>query len=362
MSRSDEINPDTGEIMQSGSVGGSGFGATAGDLISQGEQLLQIRTKNQLLIAVQRPRNLQVFEKKLLSIAAEAGEDFFYSIPYKEHVYGCSRRGCQCPQTLVEGPGVGLARSAASLFGNCSVDTRIEQETSDAFLVRSDWVDFESNYTRSETKRVSKLLPKRGGGTRLANGKELDLVYQQGASKVERDVIVRSLPKHIIERAFEIAKAAALQEKAQVAQQVARLLRRFGEISVTLAQIEAYIGCPFNEKGMTEAGKDARDVCAHLRGVLTAVKGGDATVEEVFGQKGQEQAQAPASQAPGAIKPEDLAPSREEPRPSQSSAPPWEEPSSAPAPSASPTASVQPAPVAPKNGGKRNPFGTGGGM
>lgn len=317
MSYNNYSNQDANEVMDVASSpmpAGGNPAQTAGDLISQGSQLLQIRTRNQLMVAVQRPRDLKVFEGKLLAIAAEAGEDFFYSIPYKNRKEGTT--------TNVEGAGVGLARAAAALYGNCSVDTRIEQEVTDCFLVRSDFVDFETNYTRSETKRVSKLMPKYGGGTRLSSGKELDLVYQQGASKVERDVILRSLPKHIIERAFETAKAAALAEKAPIAQQIARLLRRFGELEVGIGRIEAYLGCPFTEKGMADTGKDPREVCAHLRGVLTAIKGGDTTVEEIFGQAQQGPSQAPASQAPGAIKAEDLA------RPS---AQPTTQPSTAPA-------------------------------
>lgn len=270
-----------------------GGGKTAADLISAGSQLLQIRTKNQLMVAIQRPRDTKAFETKLQAMAAEAGEDFFYFIRYKDG-------------TIVEGPGVGLARAAAQLWGNCSVDTRIEQETAEAFLVRSDFVDFETNYTRSETKRVSKLIARKGGYSK-ATDKQLDLVYQQGASKVERDCILRSLPKHVIERAFEMAKAAALQEKAPIPQQIARIIRRFGELNVSISMIERFLGCAFTAEGMQKAEKNPQEVCASLRGLITAIKGGDTTIEEAFAQGG-EQIAATASRQPGAIQVEDVAP------------------------------------------------------
>lgn len=288
----ERIDHETGEVFQ-GPPPADGMPSGAGELISQGNQLLQIRTKNQLMVAIQRPRDLVIFESKLNAMAAAAGEDFFYSIKYRDG-------------TLIEGPGVGLARSAAQLWGNCAIETRIEEELPDAFLVRSDWIDFETNYTRSETKRVGKLKPRKGGGYVRAKDKELDVVYQQGASKVERDTILRSLPRHIVERAFELAKAAALQEKAPAAQQIARIIRRFGEFHVSNAMIEKYLGCTFTEKGMTEAEKNPKETCAHLRGLMTAIRGGDTTVEEVFGAKDAQPSPSPASQTAGAIRPEDV--------------------------------------------------------
>jgi len=296
----DQIDSETGEIMDATETQ-MGGGRTAGDLISAGSQILQIRTKSQLLVAIQRPRDVKSFEVKLLAMAAEAGEDFFYFIQYKDG-------------TVIEGPGVGLARAAAQLWGNCSVDTRIEQETPEVFLVRSDFVDFETNYTRSETKRVSKLIARKGGYVR-ATDKALDLVYQQGASKVERDCILRSLPKHVIERAFELAKVAALQEKAPIPQQIARIVRRFGELKIGMKQVERYIGCAFTLEGIKAAEKNAAEVCASLRGLITAIKGGDTSIDEAFTAQGPAPETPESSKGPGAITPADVAPPAKPPVP-----------------------------------------------
>ena len=202
---------------------------TAGDLIAAGNQLLQIRTQHQLTVAIQRPRDEKAFATKLAVEAAEAGEDFFYSIPYTDHKPGCqNRRGCDCPSKPVEGPGVGLARSAARLWGNCSVDTTLEKDGEDAWLVGAWFVDFESNYTKHEVKRVSKMKPTRGGGMVRASDHELDSVYQRGASKVERDCFLRALPKHDIEKAYETAKYAALTENER-----ARFLKELHKVLQT---------------------------------------------------------------------------------------------------------------------------------
>jgi hypothetical protein len=271
------------EPMDIGTMGQSGP-ATAGDLISRGEQMLQIRTKSQLMVAVQRPRNLDKFAAKMQAMAAQAGDDFYYSIPYKNHKKGCrDRYNCDCPSQPVEGPGVGLARAGAAEWGNCAMEVRIEAETENEWLIRADWIDFENNFSRSEVKRVSKLKPAKGGGYYKASDKDLDNVYQIGASKVERDCILRALPRYIIEACFQTAKAAALAEKAPIPTQINRLLQKFKEMDVTVDMIERLIRCPFSEKGLQMADKSAASVCAHLRGILTALRGGEITVEEIFG-------------------------------------------------------------------------------
>lgn len=273
-------------------------GNNAGDLISRGEQLLQIRTKSQLLVAVQRPRSIERFTAKLQAMSAQAGEDFYYSIPYKNHKKGCrDRYNCDCPSTPVEGAGVGLARAGAAEWGNCSVEVRIEAETETEWLIRADWIDFENNFSRSEVKRVSKMKPKQGGGYYRVSDKDLDVVYQVGASKVERDCILRALPRHIVEACFQTAKAAAMAEKAPIPQQVARLLQKFKEVDVTVEMIERLIRCPFTEAGMKMADKSPSAVCAHLRGILTAIRGGEITVEEIFGTEAEHAAADPVLSA-----------------------------------------------------------------
>lgn len=270
----------------------------AGELISAGAQIVQVRTKHQLMVAVQRPRDDEKFSMKLKAEAAAAGEDFFYSIPFKDHKPNCQdRRRCNCPVELVEGPGVGLARSAVRLWGNCSVDTMPEHEAVDHWLVGAYFIDFETNFTKHETKRISKIVTLKGGRTAVAKDKQLDLEYQKGASKVERDVILHAMPRHVIEQAFEIAKAAALQEKKPMKEQIARVIRRFSEMDVSLQMIEDYIGCAFTEEAMKKAELDPRERVAHLRGLITALRGGDATITEVFGEP--EKAQTSATGATG---------------------------------------------------------------
>ena len=266
----------------------------AGELVAAGNQLLQIRTRNQLMVAVQRPRDEKAFAAKLLEEAAAAGEDFFYSIPYKDHVPGCTdKRKCNCPSKPVEGPGVGLARSAARLWGNCSVDTTLEQDLEDAWLVGAWFIDFETNYTKHEVKRVSKMKILKGGRVVRAADRELDVVYQQGASKVERDVILRALPRHHIERATELAMYQARTSNVPVRDQLARILRGFVQVEVTLAMLERYLGCAFTEAGLATLKVEPRETCAHLVGLLAAIRGGDREVAEVFEQEAPTAAPAP---------------------------------------------------------------------
>jgi len=266
-----------------------GGGNTAGELISRGDQMLQIRTKNQLMVAVQRPRDIERFRTKLVAMAAQAAEDFYYLIEFKNHKRGCSRKGCDCPNTdkPVQGPGVGLARSAAPLYTNCSVEADVDDETDTHWNIRGHFTDFENNFSRSVPKRISKpaaFRERRDGSKYPVSEKEFERELAAGLAKVERDVILGALPQHIIDEAYETAKAAAMAGKAPVAQQVERLAAKFGEIGVTVPMIESHIGCPFSEPGLKIADKSGTRVCAELRGLLTALRGGEITVEQIFGR------------------------------------------------------------------------------
>lgn len=300
-----------------------GAGNMAGEIISRGEQLLQIRSKNQLVVAIQRPRDEDVFATKLKSMAAQAGEDFFYSIPYKDHRMGCQdRRNCNCPSKPVEGPGVGLARAAAMYWTNCSVETRTSADNPDHWMVEATFVDFENNYTKTEEKRISKLKVTKGGKYTIARDKDLDVTYQQGASKVERDVILRALPKHIIDGAWELAKVSALMDKRPVQELVGRALRRFQENGVSPTQLTAYLGHSMDQPGWIQgatvalgteptneqAQSFARERLAHMRGILTAIAGGQVTVEEIFNTgASEEQAKAPSDACAGAVTTQNIA-------------------------------------------------------
>jgi hypothetical protein len=328
-------------------------GSGAGELIAAGVQLMQIRTEKQIAISAQRPRKEADVAKALYSEAETAGEDFFYRWVPKKHLSSCNRRGkCECPEDKpIQGPGVGLVRSAVRLWGNCSVEVQPESEGPDHWMVRAWFVDFQTNFTRSEVKRVSKMIPKGGGGYRVAGGKELDLVYQQGASKVERDAVHRGLPKWLIDRAFEIALTSAFADTKPFREKAARIVARYSQLGVTLSMIETHLGHKFEEAEMLGLGKNPKEVCAYLTGVGTAIVNEEATVEEIFGQQG------PSASATGAanpsIKVEDLTANgrveeRPEPKPANGLFP--EKEVKVPEPAAEPTITPTAKPAGSTNG------------
>lgn len=257
-------------------------------LISSGAQIMEIRSRNQLMVAIQRPRDLETFAKELNAMAAQAGMDFFYSIPFKNHRPNCQdRRNCNCEATFIEGPGVGLARSALPLYGNCSMETGsvAAEETDTAWMMEATFIDFQRNVTRTERKPWSKMKTLQGGRQVVARDRDLDLAYAQGIARVERDCILKSLPRHIIEDATATAMQAARQSMKPVKEQIARLLAFFQkEFGMTGSMLAAYSQVSeFSEKGIIEAGKEPLEVLAHLRGVATAINSGLTTVEDAFG-------------------------------------------------------------------------------
>jgi hypothetical protein len=242
------------------------------------------------------PRDLEEFEKKVLAAAARAAEDFYYYWRVKNHVTGCEdRRNCNCSTSPVQGGGVGLARFMSSQYRNCMVRNDIEAQTEEHWNARSTFIDFENVFIRSEPKVVSKYVITKGGKAFKAREKELEKLLQIGLSKCERDVILRSMPVHIREAAVSMAMAAAQASKKPIGEQIARLVSKFSSLDVSRKQLERYLGFAFTKEGMEAAEKDAGEICAQLRGLITALASGEVSLEEIFGEAGA----ASASPSPG---------------------------------------------------------------
>ena len=277
--------------------------------LSEGSKISFIRSQQQMVIALQRPRDLDKIEAALKKMAAGAEEnEFYYSIPFKNHVPGCQdRRRCHCPEKRIEGKGIGMARALKAIWTNCALEKRIESETPEYWDLSATFVDLEMNSTQTEPLRVSKLKPLRGGRWVATDGKEAEKLLMAGFAKVERNAVINGTPKHITDRAFELARASVAQSKQPVPQQIARLTARFSEEGVPVDAVERYLGCPFTEEGLTKAKKPIKDTMAHLRGLLTAIRGGDADADDIFKPADSAPEPPPEQGQPTPVTPEALA-------------------------------------------------------
>jgi hypothetical protein len=104
----------------------------------------------------------------------------------------------------IEGPSQALAYAAARCWGNCAVDQQPIEETPDAWVFTSVFVDCETGFTLTRKFRQSKKWTVHG---KLDAERKDDVRFQIGQTKGDRNVILKALPKWLIDKAMEEAKA-----------------------------------------------------------------------------------------------------------------------------------------------------------
>lgn len=250
------------------SNGGSGVKTTAtpipeeaplglpAEMLSQGKALQKAGTAFVTAVSVQRPRNLDKIVAAMENEAKYAGAKFWYKLPFGGGI---------------EGPSIGLAVSLAREWGNCAVTMDV-QETEEAFFFTGRFIDLEKGYQLERAFRQRKN-PNLG---KFDGERTQDIAFQIGQSKTIRNVILNSVPRWLVERTIEAAKAAVAAgiTPEKLITERKKVVEAFGAKGVSLDRIVAKIG-----KGMTEW--TAFDI-ADLRGDYEALKSGEASIEEVF--------------------------------------------------------------------------------
>jgi hypothetical protein len=155
-----------------------------------GNAIQQVKTGYTTAIKVQQPRQLVEVTKRLLAEANMAGECFYY--------------GWGAGKDRIEGASIGLAMAAARCFGNSAVDVLPVQETPESWIVTAVFVDLETGFTLTRQFRQSKKSVVAG---KHNEERKDDIRFQIGQSKAARNVVLNALPKWLIDRAVEEAKA-----------------------------------------------------------------------------------------------------------------------------------------------------------
>ena len=161
-------------------------------LPTNGQPVQQMQGRFMGAVAVQRPRSLPTVIRRMEEEATLSGESFYY---------GWSAGG-----EKIEGPSVKLANAAARCWGNCSVELRPVQETSDAWIFTAAFVDYETGFTIERQFRQAKKWQVYG---KLDDARKEDVRFQIGQSKAIRNVILNAMPAGLIDRAMEVAKEGA---------------------------------------------------------------------------------------------------------------------------------------------------------
>lgn len=209
----------------------------------------------------------------------EAAERAWYSIPYRDD-------NSPTGKTMVEGPSIKAATALMRNWQNCTSGSLIVGETDDRVQVLGFFFDVENNIRKFKPFNVSKLgwSKKMQKSFRLADQK-LVMAIQAGASKAERNAILSGLPQGLIDVYVKTAKEIVADggkgkstkqiESAQ--DRVAKLYKAFEKWEVTAEMLDHWID------SQADTIKNPKDVVVALTGLGTAIKDGQTTVEEVFG-------------------------------------------------------------------------------
>lgn len=205
------------------------FNAQASSLIG-GNTLRQVKSNYSAAIQIQKPRNLN---KVILSCEAEAGYaglEFYYA-----WMQGSS---------IVEGLSVNAALAIARNWGNCAMDVKVE-ETPTSYIFNAAFIDLETGFNLVRPFRQNKQSPKTKKGTDIYKGdRGKDVIFQIGASKATRNVILNAIPSWLSSKVLNKAKSSvkAKIEKMGVPAATSKILKKIKSLNIPLWQIESTYG------------------------------------------------------------------------------------------------------------------------
>jgi len=217
-----------------------------------------------LELALQRPRDEMKAADRIYQMCRQPA---FASMA----LYSYRRGG-----SLVEGESVNLSREIERCWGNIMSGFRIVSRDREWVHIQGRAHDLESNTVKVQESRVPLLIQRRDketGETRwIATDDEREIrerVNKEGAL-LERNCVLRVIPAYIKSEARSICKqtmrgAADGELSADRESVLRKMLRQFGEVGVTAADIERLFGHP--------VGAVTADELAELRRIYATISG-----------------------------------------------------------------------------------------
>lgn len=194
--------------------------------------------------------------QELATLDPETAASCFYSLP---------RSGKK-----IEGPSVRLAEIMAYSWGNLRVDADIVAEDATHVTAMGTCFDLEKNI--AVRVRVKRRITGRNG--QRYNADMIGVTSNAAISIALRNAVFKVIPAAFVRRTYAEARRASLGEGTmQDKRQNAWMY--FAKLDVTKEQIYALLDI----KGWDDLGEDE---LITLRGLATAIKDGDTTVEQTF--------------------------------------------------------------------------------
>ena len=230
--------------------------------VSALESLNKSEIDIQISTAKRYPRSILKFKNEALSMATldeETASSCFYAL----------KRDAK----LIEGPSIRLAEIIGSAWGNLRYGARII-ETGDRFVTAQGVChDLEKNICANvEVRR--RITTKEG---RRYSDDMIGVTCNAACSVALRNAIFKVVPMAYAKDIYEKAKTVAVGDTQTLSKRRDQMVTHFAKSGVSLEMILTLL----EKKGLEDIGLEE---LATLKGIATAIKDGETTIDQAFGK------------------------------------------------------------------------------
>lgn len=234
----------------------------------------------QITTARAYPRSVKRFRDECMNMATLTEQ------VAAECIYALPRDG-----KTIEGPSARLAEIVASAWGNCRAGARVVDEGKEFITAQGVFHDLERNVaiTYEVKRRITGKNGKRFSADMIA------VTGNAACSIALRNAVFKGVPKAFWSDIYQAARMAAVGDVKTLANKRADALAYLQKMGVTQTLVLAVL----DVEGVEDIGVEQ---LATLRGLITAIRDGETTIEEAFpdpNAKPQSTAK-PATEAPKA--------------------------------------------------------------
>lgn len=231
-------------------------------LISRAEIDQQITT------AKKYPRSLKRFRDEALQMVTLT-ENIA-----KECIYALPRKDANGSTKTIEGPSARFAEVIASAWGNCRAGARVVGESAEFVTAQGVFYDLERNVaiTYEVQRRITTSKGKRYSTDMIG------VTANAACSIALRNAILKGVPKAFWSELYAATRKTIAGDVKTLTNRRADAIKEFAIFGVSEVQILAVL----EKSGIQDIGVD--DLVT-LHGLLTAIRDGDSTPEEIFGQR-----------------------------------------------------------------------------
>ena len=249
----ESVNTETGEVQERDSLVVIDT-PPALSPAARGEIDVQIATARRF------PRSIKSFKEQALAMATldeETAAGCFYSLP----------RGGK----TVEGPSARLAEIVLSAWGNIRADARVIEVGSRDIVAEGACWDLEKNV--AVRVQVKRRITDRNG--KRYNDDMIVVTGNAACAIALRNAVFKVVPGAYTKAVLAAARSVAIGDAKTLASRRAEMMAYFGKMGAPAEKVLATINRPSIEDVTL-------DDLATLKGLATAIRDGDTTVDEAF--------------------------------------------------------------------------------